>query len=126
MRKVLVVEDDATQLRIREAVIHGAGFEVLTSPDAERAVDVLRSDAASQDGSSDIGMIITDHFLPGITGVEFLQLIRETHPKVPVVILSGSPGAEAEYEGLDVVFCLKPCPPAEIIALVRRSLEPAA
>jgi DNA-binding response OmpR family regulator len=122
--KVLLVEDDATQLRIREAVVRGAGFEVLTAADAESALRILRSASSSENES--VGIIITDHYLPGITGVEFLQKIRETNPVVPVIVLSGLPGAETEYEGLGVIFRSKPCPPADIISLVRRSLDHAA
>ena len=36
-----------------------------------------------------------------------------------MIVLSGLPEAEPEYEGLDVVFRLKPVPPPELIELVR-------
>jgi DNA-binding NtrC family response regulator len=122
LRKVLLVDDDATQLRIREAVLRNAGFEILTATSAEPALAILRS----QTHGSEIGVIITDHIMPGASGVEFLCQIRQINPIVPVVVLSGLPEAEAEYEGQNVIFRQKPCPPAEIISLVRRSFDSAA
>jgi DNA-binding NtrC family response regulator len=124
VRKVLLVEDDVTQLRIRAAVIRGAGFEVITAQDAESALETLCV-ASAADGDS-TGIIITDHLLPGITGAEFLRQIRETDANMTVVVLSGLPGVEAEYEGPNVIFRQKPCPPADLISLVRRSIKSAA
>jgi CheY-like chemotaxis protein len=122
--KVLLVEDDATQLKIRSAVVRGAGFEVLTAADAESALQILSSSGSSEGDS--VGIIITDHYLPGTTGAEFLRKVRETNPVLPVIVLSGLPGAEADYEGFDVIFRSKPCPADDIISLLRQSLDHAA
>ena len=50
---------------------------------------------------------------------EFVRLVREVNPTVPVIVISGLPEAENEYEGLNVVFRQKPCPPPELIQLVQ-------
>jgi DNA-binding response OmpR family regulator len=44
---------------------------------------------------------------------------------VPVIVISGMAEAENEYDGLDISFRTKPCPPPELIALVRKSLQRA-
>jgi hypothetical protein len=49
-------------------------------------------------------------------------MVREMRlelPSMPVVVLSGMPGLEPEYEGLSVSFQTKPCPPGELINVVQ-------
>ncbi len=96
-----------------------AGFEVCIATTAENAHALLRSEAA---GDS-IGVIVTDHILPGASGAEFVRQLRQIRPSVPVIVITGLPEAEAEYEGLGVIFRQKPYPPPDLIALVRDTMQ---
>ncbi len=98
--------------------MRGAGFEVCTADTAESAHALLRNDPA---GDS-VGVIVTDHILPGASGAEFVRQLRQIRPSVPVIVITGLPEAEAEYEGLGVIFRQKPFPPPELIALVRDTM----
>jgi DNA-binding response OmpR family regulator len=118
LRKVLLIDDSPLQLRVREAVLRDAGFEVCTATTAESAQALLQCDPA---GGS-IGVIVTDHILPGASGAEFVRQLREIKPSVPVIVITGLPGAEDEYAGLGVIFRQKPCPPPQLIALVRDAM----
>ena len=66
-----------------------------------------------------VGLVITDHLMPGGNGSELVRQMRASHIWVPVIVLSGLSEAEPEYEGLDVAFRMKPFPPAELIELAR-------
>jgi DNA-binding response OmpR family regulator len=116
--RVLLIDDDPLQLRVREAVLRDAGMQVDVATTADSALALLRSD----DGNS-IGTIVTDHIMPGTSGAVFVRKLRELKPEVPVVVISGMADAQDEYEGLDVVFRTKPCPPPELIGLVRSLLS---
>ena len=118
MRRVLLIDDSPLQLRVRETVLRDAGFEVCIATTAESAHALLRSEPA---GDS-IGVIVTDHILPGASGAEFVCQLRQIRPSVPVIVITGLPEAEAEYEGLGVIFRQKPFPPPELIALVRDTM----
>ena len=96
-----------------------AGFEVCIATTAESAHALLRSEAA---GDS-IGVIVTDHILPGASGAEFVRQLRQIKPSVPVIVITGLPEAETEYAGLGVIFRQKPCPPRELIALVSDAMQ---
>ena len=98
--------------------MRGAGFEVCIANTAESAHALLRSETASDS----FGVIVTDHILPGASGAEFVRQLREIKPAVPVIVITGLPEAEAEYAGLGVIFRQKPCPPPELIALVRDTM----
>lgn len=120
MRQVLLIDDNPLQLTVREAILRDAGFQVSVATNAESALATLR-------GLPDrIGVVVTDHIMPGCTGAELVQQIRALSIRVPVVVLSGLPEAESEYQSLNVVFRCKPFPPAQLIELVRSSLEPSA
>ena len=80
---------------------------------------LLRSDPVGRS----IGAIVTDHVLPGASGAEFVRQLRSLNSSVPVIVITGLPEAESEYTGLNVVFRHKPCPPPELIALLRESMK---
>jgi DNA-binding response OmpR family regulator len=119
VRRVLLIDGSPLQLRVREAVLRGAGFEVCTASTAESAHALLRNEPPG----ARVGVIVTDHILPGASGAEFVCQLREMKPSVPVIVITGLPEAEDEYEGLGVIFRQKPCPPPELIALVRDALQ---
>ena len=99
-----------------------AGFEVCIATTAESAHALLRSEPV---GDS-VGVIVTDHILPGASGAEFVRQLRQIKRTVPVIVITGLPEAESEYVGLNVVFRQKPCPPPELIALVRNCMKSEA
>lgn len=114
----MLIDDDPIQLRVREAVLREAGVPVDVATTADSALALLRSSSGDT-----VGAIVTDHIMPGISGAVFVRHLRELRPGIPVIVISGMAEAEDEYDGLDVTFRTKPCPPPELISLVRRTLE---
>jgi DNA-binding response OmpR family regulator len=119
LSQILLIDDDATQLGIREAILRASGFAVSIATSAESAIALLRS------APNQFGLVISDHFLTGATGVDVVRQVRSLLPNIPIVIISGMPDLEPEYEGLNVIVRLKPIPPSELIALVRGQLRAA-
>ena len=77
-RRILVAEDNATNRRITELLLTGAGHEVTCVANAKAAVQALR------DGRFDIAIV--DLHLPDASGIE----IAENAPKsLPIVLLTG-------------------------------------
>jgi CheY-like chemotaxis protein len=118
--QVLLVDDSAVQLQVRETILRNAGFSVAIATSAESALALLRT------ASQHVGMVVTDHIMPGTSGDEFVRRLRATNSTIPVLVLSGLPDAELEYEDLNVTFRTKPLPPGELIDLVRQRLRCAA
>lgn len=119
MPEVLVIDDNPTQLSVREAVLRGAGLSVLTANSAEQALDLLKHSTAT----AGLRFVVTDHVLPGVSGDEFVRKLREFSPSVPVLVISGMDEAEPEYAGLEITFLHKPCPPEVLISEVRRIMR---
>jgi len=114
---VLLIDDNPVQLRAREAVLRKAGFATQIAITQESALALLSSSVAD-----DIGAILTDHIMPGTSGAEFVRALRAAKPGVPIIVITGLAEAESDYRGAGVIFRQKPCPPEELIALVRSSI----
>lgn len=118
MAAILLIDDNPVQLRAREAVLRNAGFTTHIATTQEGALALLRSEAAQR-----LGAIITDHIMPGSSGADFVRAMRAAKPGIPVIVITGLAEAESEYRGAGVIFRQKPCPPEELIALVRSSVN---
>ena len=118
-KTVLLVDDNPIQLSARQMVLRQAGLEVQVATSADSALALLRT----LSHANNVGVIVTDHIMPHATGSEFVRMVREVNPQVPVIVISGLAEAEAEYEGMNVIFRQKPCPPPELIDLVTQAVK---
>jgi DNA-binding response OmpR family regulator len=85
----------------------------------ERALEQFRN----SEFPTPIDLILTDHLMPGMNGNQFIASLREFAPHVPVLVISGLPEAEDDYQGLNIHFRLKPLAPAALLDCVRDLLE---
>jgi len=119
MKQILLLDDNATQLTIRELVLRKAGMESHAATSAGAALALLRSSV----GQEKIGAVVTDHLMPGMDGSGFVLELRKFNPTLPVIVISGLAEAEEEYKGLDVIFRTKPCDPEDLISLLQSILH---
>ena len=80
----------------------------------QRALEQFRNGEFPEE----IDLVVTDHLMPGMNGSSFVKALREEHPKIPVLVISGLEEAESEYTGMDVMFRVKPLPPEHLLASV--------
>ena len=116
--RILLVDDNLIQSATRRAILAGCGRDVNIAQQGQQALEVLDQPDATQG----IGLIITDHLMPVMSGPEFVAEVRRRGITLPVIVLSGLPDAESNYEGLDVIFRLKPFDPDSLIRLVEELL----
>ncbi|HWF06008.1 MAG TPA: response regulator [Candidatus Angelobacter sp.] len=122
MKHALLLDDNIAQLTVRELVLRKGEIESHVATNATSALALMRSEV----GREKIGLVITDHLMPGMDGVEFVRQLRSFNPDVPVIVISGLPDADAEYAGLNVIFRVKPCDPEDLIALAKSALATKA
>lgn len=118
MSRILLVDDNYLQSATRRTILEGAGFDVAVAHQGQQALAQL----AEQGTSDPISLIITDHRMPVMSGPEFVAEVRRRDFDLPILVLSGLPDAELSYEGLGVVFRLKPFDPDSLIRLVQQML----
>lgn len=119
MKQALLLDDNIPQLTVRELVLRQAEVESHVATKAQSALALLRSDL----GKAKIGVVITDHLMPDMDGVEFVRQLRTFNRDIPVVVISGLADAETEYTDLNVIFRVKPCDPEDLISLVKTALN---
>ena len=113
MASILLVDDDRVQAMTRKLILEQTGHQVEVTHAAPSAVRLLRGAEAG----GGFHLIVTDHLMPEMNGPEFVGEIRKIDVSLPILVLSGLPSAEPEYDGLNVVFRVKPLAPPDLIAL---------
>lgn len=121
-RRVLIVDDSRAILAIVRRVVleaGGAQVEVRSATSAEEALDMVNEFAPD--------LVITDWHMPGVTGIEMLQTLRQTgHADVRVGFVTAETTpervAEAHSNGADFVVN-KPFRDDELLAAIGRSLR---
>ncbi len=113
---VLLIDDNAIQAATRQTILKRAGYFVIPALNPVRALEQFREN----DFPSEIGLVITDHLMPGMNGAEFVRELRRLKPNIPVLVISGMEEAEDEYQDLNVLFRLKPLLPDNLLASVHR------
>ena len=116
--RILLVDDNHIQAATRRAILESCGREVCMAQQGQQALELL----SDGEVANSIGLIITDHLMPVMSGPQFVSELRRRGITLPVVVLSGLPEAESAYEGLDVAFRLKPFDPHSLIKLVQEML----
>ena len=81
--RVLVVDDELVVASILTSILTRRGYVVTAVNDAKEALRRLRAPGA------DFQLLLTDHGMPGMTGLELLAEVRRNGPKIPVVMLTG-------------------------------------
>ena len=113
--RILLVDDNQLQAATRRAILESNGQVVAVALNGEQALALIDED--SDVGS--FGLVITDHLMPVMDGPQLITRLRQQGYRLPVIVLSGLPDAEAAYEGLDVYFRLKPFAPDDLIHLAQ-------
>ena len=116
---VLLVDDNAIQAAARQTILKRANYFVIATLNPARALEQI----CSKELAEEIGLVITDHMMPGMSGAEFVRELRRTHPALPVLVISGLEEAEEEYEGMDVTFRLKPLLPELLLSTVHELIQ---
>jgi PAS domain S-box-containing protein len=80
--RILVVDDDALIAMSTADMLQDLGHTVIEAHSGARALEVLR------DGQ-DIGLMITDYAMPGMTGVQLAKAARAIRPDLPVLLATG-------------------------------------
>jgi len=103
---VLLVDDEDLVRLSTADMLAGIGFAVIEAASAEEALVVLQQGA-------NISAVVTDHLMPGMTGLDLAQIVREMWPHTPVLIVSGY--AEGEGIAPDLPTLSKPFRRAELM-----------
>ena len=112
MKRVLVVEDEAS---IREMValnLKMAGWEVVEAPSAERALELMHH-------GEECDAALLDIMLPGMDGLSLCETIRRENNEIGIIIVSAKGQESDKIRGLSIGaddYITKPFSVAELVA----------
>ena len=117
---ILVIEDEPAIVDFLERGLRAEGFAVESAADG-----IEGTRRALGDG---VDLVVLDMMLPGRSGAELLETLRETRPTLPVIVLTARGEVEDRVAGLDagaVDYLVKPFALAELAARIRAQLRVA-
>jgi CheY-like chemotaxis protein len=121
--KILIVDDEPHMLRVTELSIKKGGFDIVIGRNGREAVEL-----ATREKPALIVMDVSMPEMDGLTALQFLKCNPDT-AAIPVIMLTVRGQAvtrhQAELSGA-AVYLTKPFSPSQLLAEVRRLLEPPA
>ena len=118
VESILFVEDDAGVRDFAQDALESFGYDLHTVESAEDALDFINSGAVCH-------LLITDLVLPGMSGTELVEKIRETNDDIPVIYISGYTNDHVLLQTMsrdDVHFIQKPYSMVTLTTKIRQVL----
>ena len=119
MASVLIVDDEPNIRRMVGALLRAEGYDVREAPDGSSGV------LAAREGEPDA--VLLDLMMPGdLDGLGVLARLREGHPDVPVVMMSGRAGLSDAVKATKLgafTFLEKPLTPEGVLLALASALE---
>ncbi len=82
-KTILLVEDEDTVRKVIERLLVKLGYDVLSARDAEEAIEIF------DDREDELDLVLTDVVMPGLTGVEMADVLKEKRPDMKFLFTSG-------------------------------------
>jgi len=118
--KVLVAEDDANLATGLKEGLELMGYQVSLAKTGTRALDMAVT--------GQYPLLVLDLNLPGMNGMDVCRAIRQSNPKLPILILTALGGVDQKIEGLEAGaddYMVKPPDLRELDARLRALLRRA-
>ena len=117
---VLFVDDEELTLKYFERNFKSV-FTVLTASSAESALEIL------EDPELEVAVILSDQRMPGMTGTEFLERVRKSHPSCIRMLITAYSDMDATVAAINngavYKYITKPYEDLELEVTVKRAIE---
>jgi len=121
VKPVWIIDDDRSIRWVFEKALAREGIPFKTFS--------LAQDALKELASSTPQVVVSDIRMPGTSGLQFLQGLKERHPGIPVIIMtaySDLESAVAAFQGGAFEYLPKPFDVDQAVELIRRALQEAS
>ena len=118
MKPIWIVDDDASIRWVLEKALARENLETRSFANARDAMAAFEHDTPQ--------VLVSDIRMPGESGIDLLQAVKERHPGLPVIIItafSDLDSAVASFQGGAFDYLAKPFDIDKAVALIRRALE---
>lgn len=114
---ILVVDDEPVARQSLSDILRLEGYGVNSAPNGQAAVEFVRTHA--------VDLMVVDLRMPGMDGLEVIQVVNQTSPDTEVILLTAHGSTETAIQALRLRihdYLLKPALPAQIVASVKKGL----
>ncbi len=114
---ILVVDDEPVARQSLTDILRLEGFSVNAVPNGQAAVEYVRTHP--------VELMIVDLRMPGMDGLEVVQVVNQVSPETEVILLTAFGTTESAIQALRLRihdYLLKPAPPASVLNSVRKGL----
>lgn len=114
---ILVVDDEPVARQSLSEILRLEGYAVNSVPNGQAAVEYVRTHP--------IELIIVDLRMPGMDGLEVIQVVNQISPETEVILLTAFGTTESAIQALRLRvhdYLLKPAPPSQVVASVKKGL----
>lgn len=115
---ILIVDDEPVARQSLSDILKLEGYTVSAVANGQAAVEFIRTHS--------IDLMIVDLKMPGMDGLEVVQVANQVSPETEVVILTAHGSTESAIQALRLRihdYLLKPASPAQVIASVKKGLS---
>jgi two-component system NtrC family sensor kinase len=116
---VLIVDDDEHVRRALKRVLKRARARLHEAPDADAALALLAVEPVT--------VVVSDYRMPGMSGVEFLRVVKERWPRVQRILLTGQADTAAIEEAVNQSeifrFIWKPWDDAHLLLTIQSAID---
>ena len=112
---VLIVDDDLLVMTGMSAMIEDLGHTPLEAQSGAEAIAKLALGV-------NIDVVITDHAMPAMTGLELARYLQENYPTLPVILATGYAELPGDVMSLGILRLAKPCNQYEIAVAIQSAL----
>lgn len=116
--RILWADDEIDMLRPHIMFLEGKGYELATVCSGSDAIEAL--------AASDYDLVILDEHMPGITGLQTLQQIKQQHPQLPVIMITKSEEENIMERAIGsriADYLIKPVNPNQILLSIKKILD---
>src|SRR5512139_164580 len=114
---ILVVDDEPVARQSMTDILRLEGFSVNSVPNGQAAIEFIRTHP--------VELMIVDLRMPGMDGLEVVQVVNQISPETEVVLLTAFGTTESAIQALRLRihdYLLKPAPPAAVMNSVKKGL----
>jgi len=115
---ILVVDDEPVARKSLTDILRLEGYSVASVQNGQAAVEYVRT--------HHVDLMIVDLRMPGMDGLEVVQVINQLAPDTEIVLLTAYASTETAIQALRLRihdYLQKPAPPAQIVASVKKGLD---
>ncbi len=118
MKNILWVDDEIELLKPHIIYLQSKGYNLTTAKSGDEALDIIEN--------ASFNLIFLDENMPGLSGLETLNIIKDKYQNIPVVMITKSEEESIMEEAIGSKisdYLIKPVNPSQILLSIKKNLD---